>query len=172
MEHTINKVNQRLRLIKRLAGATWGSRQETMNTTYKTYVKPLMKYGNEVLITASISTLQVLETTQNNVLRLITGGVKTTPILALQLYMGHLPMTCEIKQQASVSLTKIKALAQTTWATKTLDQQHLKTQMLPLNAVYSYLKHLQIPILMPSNRPYGIPIIPYQTLLAIRSKET
>jgi len=104
-----------------------------------------MKYGSEVLITASNSTLQALETTQNNALRLITGGVKTTPILALQMYTGHLPITCEIKQQAAVSLPKIKALAQTTWATKTLDQQHIKTQMLPFNAVYIYLKRLQIP---------------------------
>ena len=38
MVHTINKVNQKLRLIKRLARATWGSTQETMNTTYKTYI--------------------------------------------------------------------------------------------------------------------------------------
>ena len=99
-----------------------------------------MKYRSKVLITASNSILQALETTQNNALRLITGGVKTTPILALQLYMGHLTITCEIKQQATVSLTKIKALAQTTWAIKTLDQQHLKTQMLPFNTVYGYLK--------------------------------
>jgi len=145
VKHTINKVNQRLRLIKRLAGTTWGSTQETMNTTYQTYVKPLMKYGSEILITASNSTLQALETTQNNALRLITGGVKTTPILALQLNTGHLPITCEMKQKAAVSLTKIRALAHTTWATKTLDQQHLETQMLPFNAVYSYIKQLQIP---------------------------
>ena len=115
-----------------------------MNTTYKTYVKPLTKYGSEVLITASNSTLQALETTQNNALRLITGGVQTTPILAPQLYTGHLTITCELKQQAAVSLTKIKALAQTTWATKTLDQQHLKTTCYP-STVYSYLKQLQIP---------------------------
>jgi hypothetical protein len=116
-----------------------------MNIMYKTYVKPLMKYGSEVLITASNSTLQALETTQNNALRLIIGGVNTTPVLALQLYTGHLPITCEIKQQAAVSLTKFKALAQTTWATKTLDQQYLKTQMPPFNAFYSYLKQLQVP---------------------------
>ena len=90
VEHTVNKANQRLRLIKRLTGAAWGSTQERMNTTYKTYIKPVMKYGREVLITASGSTLKALETTQNNALRLITGGVKTTPILALQLYKGHL----------------------------------------------------------------------------------
>jgi hypothetical protein len=69
-------------------------------------------------------------------------------------------ITWEIKQQAAVSLTKIKALAHTTWATNTLDRQHLKTQLLPFNAVYRYLKQLQIPI------------IPYQTLLAIRNEET
>jgi len=104
-----------------------------------------MKYGSEVLITAGNSTLQPLEATENNALGLIIGGMQTTPILALQLCTGHLSITCEIKQQAAVSLTKAKALAQTTWATKTLDQQHLKTQMLPFNAVYSYLKQLQIP---------------------------
>ena len=94
MEHTINKVHQRLRLIKQLTRATWGSTQDTMNTMYKTYVKPVMKYGSEVLVTASNSTLETLETAQNNALRLITGGVKTIPILALQLYTGHLPITC------------------------------------------------------------------------------
>ena len=88
-------------------------------TTYKTYIKPVMKYGSEVLVAANNSTLKALETAQNNALRLITGGVKTTPILALQLYAGHLPITGEIKQEAAVSLIKIRVLAQTTWATKT-----------------------------------------------------
>jgi hypothetical protein len=64
VENTISKVNRRLRLIKRLAGATWGSTQDTMNNTYKTYVKPVMTYGSEVLVTASNSTLKALETTQ------------------------------------------------------------------------------------------------------------
>jgi len=92
VKHTVNKANQRLRLIKRLTGAAWGRTQETMNTTYKTYIKPVMKYRSEVLIMASGSTLKALETTQNNALRLITR-VKTTPFLALQLYTGHLPIT-------------------------------------------------------------------------------
>ena len=95
VERTINKVNQRLRLIKWLARATWGSTQETMNTMCKTYVKPVMKYGSEVLVTAGNSTLKALETMQNNALILITGSVKTT---TLQLYTGHLPITCETEQ--------------------------------------------------------------------------
>jgi len=94
---------------------------------------------------ASGSTLKALETTQNNALRLITGGVKTTLILALQLYTGHLPITWEIKQQAAVSMTKMKALIQSTWTTKTSDQQHLKTQLPPLNAIHSHLQQSEIP---------------------------
>jgi len=145
VENTISKVNQRQRLIQRLARATWGSTQDTMNNTYRTYVKPVMTCGSEVLVMAGNSTLKALETTQNNALRLITGGVKTTPILALQMYTGHSPIAWEIKQKAAISLIKIRALAQNTWILKTPDQQHLKTQLLPFNAVNGYLNQLQIP---------------------------
>jgi hypothetical protein len=98
-----------------------------------------------------------METAQNNALRLITGGVKTTPILALQQYTGHLRITREIKQ-AAVSLTKVKALAQTTWVTKSLDQQHLKTQLLPFNGSHQLPKTTtdtnRCRTHMPNNHPY------------------
>jgi hypothetical protein len=174
VEHIANKANQRLRLIKLLARAAWGSTQETMNTTYKTYIKPVMKYGSEVLIMASGSTLKALETTQNNALRLITGGVKTTPILALQQYTGHLPITWEIKQQAAVSTTKMKALTQTTWTTRTSNQQHLKTQLTHQHSLQSSQttrNTYQGRTHMPINRPRGIPIISYQPLPSNRSEE-
>jgi hypothetical protein len=102
-------------------------------------------------------TLKALQTTQKNALRLITGGVKTTPILALQMYTGHLPITCEIKQQAAISLTKIRALAQNTWILKSPEQQHLKTQLLPFNAVNGYLNQLQIPTEVESIYPTTAP---------------
>lgn len=98
-----------MRLINRLAGATWGNTQETLNTTYKTYVKPVMKYGGEALVTAKKSVLDKLETAQNNAFRLISGAVKTTPTLALQLYTHNLPIISEIKQQATISYIKLKS---------------------------------------------------------------
>ena len=79
-----------------------------------------------------------LETTQNNALWLISGGVKTTPALSLQLYIGHLPITSEINQQAAVSLAKIKALPQAKWAKNSHDGTHLKTQTLPVNTCLLY----------------------------------
>ena len=91
--------------------------------------------------------------------------MKTTPTLALQLYTGHLPITYEIKQ-AAVYLTKIKAFAQTTWATKTLDLQHLK--LLPSNAVNSYLNQIQIPTKVEPICPTTAPT-EYQSFHAKRS---
>lgn len=75
-----------------LAGATWGNTQEILNTTYETSVKPVTKYGSEALVTEKKSILDKLETVQNNILRLISGALKTTPTLALQLYIYNLPI--------------------------------------------------------------------------------
>ncbi|GFW42041.1 hypothetical protein TNCV_1904991 [Trichonephila clavipes] len=43
------------KLLKRLAGVTWGSTQDVMCTAYKCYVRLVVEYGNEVLKTASDS---------------------------------------------------------------------------------------------------------------------
>ena len=45
---TVEKTNKRIRLVKRLAGAKWGSTQDTLKFYVNTYVKPIMKYGSEV----------------------------------------------------------------------------------------------------------------------------
>jgi hypothetical protein len=95
---SIGGVNQRSALIKCLSGVTWGSSQETLNMTYRTYIKPIMKYGSEVIITANDTRLNKLECLQKNILRLITVTFKTTPVAALQLYTHNKPIVEEIKQ--------------------------------------------------------------------------
>lgn len=47
------RVNSRMKLLKRLAGITRGSTQDTLNTTYKTYIKQIIKYGSDMLVSAS-----------------------------------------------------------------------------------------------------------------------
>ncbi|XP_071035169.1 uncharacterized protein [Parasteatoda tepidariorum] len=49
----IDKVEKRTSILKRLAGAKWGSSQHTLNKTYNTYIKPIIKYGSEVLISSA-----------------------------------------------------------------------------------------------------------------------
>jgi hypothetical protein len=50
---TVEKTSRRLGLKKRLAGATWRITQDALNSTYNTYVKPIMKYGSEVIDTTN-----------------------------------------------------------------------------------------------------------------------
>ena len=89
---TVEKTNKRLGLMKRLAGAMSGSTQDTLNVTCNMYVKPIIKYGREVIDTANKANLNHLETAQNNALRLIYGAVKTTKVTALQ----YTQKTCQL----------------------------------------------------------------------------
>ena len=105
---TSQKANKRIGLMKRLAGAKWGCNQDSLNITYNTYVKPIITYGSEVVATANKSRLERLERAQSNALRLISGGVKTTSITALQLYTKNPPLVKEIEKLAAASLVKME----------------------------------------------------------------
>lgn len=85
VQQTVDKANRRCSILKYLAQTKWGCSRSGLNTstTYKTYIKPVLLYGRENLVTVNSSTLQKLETTQNLAMRIITGSVKSTPIIAM-----------------------------------------------------------------------------------------
>ncbi|GFV60396.1 uncharacterized protein LOC103524116 [Trichonephila clavipes] len=84
-ELVVSRARKRLSILKRLTGVKWGCNRDTLNKTYKTYIQPVLNYCNEVLISASENVIKLLDTFHNQSLRMITGGVKTTPVLAMQL---------------------------------------------------------------------------------------
>ena len=98
--------------MKRLAGEKWGSSQETLNKTYNIYVKPVITYGSEALVSASKGKIDVLDRAQNKALRVITGAVKTIPIAAMQLYTSNPPISSEIKRQALPWAGKLQYMQQ------------------------------------------------------------
>ena len=78
--------------LKRLARVRWGCDISTLLTTYWTFIKPVMTYCKAPLITVSEDGRTRLERIHNNVLRLVTGAVKTTPIDAMLLRTNKIPM--------------------------------------------------------------------------------
>ncbi|GIX71339.1 uncharacterized protein CEXT_185921 [Caerostris extrusa] len=68
-----------------------GCSRSTLNTTYKTFVLPVITYCCEPLISASKPVRKSLETFHNQALRLITGAVETSPIDAMLFVLetGH-----------------------------------------------------------------------------------
>ena len=99
MDHinkTVEKTNNRLGLMKSVAGTMWESTQDILNFNYNNYVKPIMKYSIEVIDISNNAKLNHLETAQNNALSLICAAVKKTPVTALQMYTENLPISLEI----------------------------------------------------------------------------
>ncbi|GFY38049.1 reverse transcriptase domain-containing protein [Trichonephila inaurata madagascariensis] len=69
-EENTKKGVKRLSLLKRLAGVTWGSCPEFRITTYKSYVRHVLEYGEELLDTSSKSCGDIIDMIQNKALSL------------------------------------------------------------------------------------------------------
>ncbi|GFS78425.1 uncharacterized protein LOC103524116 [Trichonephila clavipes] len=106
-ELVVSKARKRLSILKRLTGVKWGCNRDTLNTTYKTYIQPVLNYCNEVLISASENVRKLLDTFHNQALRMITGGVKTTPVLAMQLLCDLQPFTNIIEKNAAILFNRL-----------------------------------------------------------------
>ena len=80
IESCQQKVVIRTRLLRRLAGIEWGADSNILRKTYTGYVRPVLKYGITASGTAARSNLQKVTSVQNQNLRIITGGMKSTTI--------------------------------------------------------------------------------------------
>lgn len=62
---TADKANKPMRLIQRLALAKWGCMQNSLIISYNTYVKPILKYVGEVVVTVNEAKMDILEGTSS-----------------------------------------------------------------------------------------------------------
>ncbi|GFU35412.1 uncharacterized protein LOC103524116 [Trichonephila clavipes] len=74
----VENATSRLSLLKRIAGFKWGSSQSVLTSTFTSYIRPVIDYGSELLVTASDSALSKLDVVQNKALRFITGAATST----------------------------------------------------------------------------------------------
>ncbi|XP_054712968.1 uncharacterized protein LOC129222479 [Uloborus diversus] len=127
IEQVTDRVVDRLCLLKRLAGIKWGSSQSVLTSTFTSYIKPVLDYGSEVLITASDSTLSKLDLVQNKALRLITGAAVSTPFPAMQLQTKIFNLT-DRQIKASLSLAERLFRKEHFWPDYILPYTRLKSQ--------------------------------------------
>lgn len=149
---TAEKANKRLNIMKRLTATTWGATQEMLATTYKTYIRPLLDYGCEVTSLASKTNLERYDVVQNNALRIITGGAKSTPIAAMQLQTGIEPLD---RRQDKFTLRfweRARRVDRNYWSDYTCATQRLKTQTSPMARAESLMRKYQLPLSVNSSR--------------------
>lgn len=65
---------------------------DTLKLIYTTYILPVLCFGEELLICASKTNCNKLDVIQNQALRIITGGTKSTPIMAMEMISDIQPL--------------------------------------------------------------------------------
>ncbi|GFS08373.1 RNA-directed DNA polymerase from mobile element jockey, partial [Elysia marginata] len=79
---------RRTLLLKKLTRTSWGADMKLLKKTYVGYVRPVMEYGIAAWRTASKTNFQKIERVQNHSLRIMTGGIKSTPINIMESITG------------------------------------------------------------------------------------
>ena len=81
----IDKASRRLNLIKCLATTSWGAHKSTLGHVYLGYVRSVMDCAMPIQAVASKSTRESLDKVQNQSLRLVCGGMRSTPSAACEI---------------------------------------------------------------------------------------
>ncbi|KAK7115386.1 hypothetical protein V1264_001263 [Littorina saxatilis] len=83
-----SKATKKMAVMKKLSGTKWGANMKILTQVYTGSVRPHMEYASNAWSTAAKTNTDNLAKVQNAGLRLITGGMKTTPISALEKTAG------------------------------------------------------------------------------------
>ena len=86
------KATKRLNLIKRLATTTWGANKRTLRQLYLGYVRSAMDYALPLQSIASKAPTEALDRVQNQAIKLICGGMRSTPIAACEIEANIEPL--------------------------------------------------------------------------------
>ena len=102
-KNIIEKANNGLNMMKALTSTAWGKQKETLITTYKTIIRPILENANTVWSpTVCTTNLDKLQVVQNNALRIATGCTKDTNIQHLHEETLVLPLKEHLQLHASL----------------------------------------------------------------------
>lgn len=88
INETSKIATQKLSLMKKLAGTTWGADLNTLKQLYVGNVRSTLEYGLSAHSTAAKTNKDKLNQIQNSALRIMTGAMKSTPITSMEATTG------------------------------------------------------------------------------------
>ncbi|GFT49965.1 uncharacterized protein LOC103524116 [Trichonephila clavipes] len=108
----------------------WGSSQSDLISTFTSYIRPVIDYGSELLVTASDGALSKFNIVQNKCLRFITGTATSTPISSIQMQI-EISSSSEIRQYSALSLgERLMSIRSISGLNSYLPKQDLKLNIL------------------------------------------
>ena len=112
-EHIIDissRATLRMRILKKLAGTQWGANLKTLKQVYIGSVRPVLEYGSSTFGTEASTALQKLDKVQNTGLRIISGGMKSTPINEMESLAGLKSLKEQKEENVLLHTEKYKRL--------------------------------------------------------------
>ena len=98
----IEKCKKVLNVMRCLRGVDWGANRSALKTIYISLIRSVFDYGCVVYRSASKTLLTKLDVIQHKALRLCCGAMKSTPVNAMQVEMGEMPLHIRRDQLALV----------------------------------------------------------------------
>ena len=110
LQNLKNKANRRLNLVKCLATITWGANKTTLRQIYLGYVRSAMVCALPIQAIASKSTKESLDRVQNQSLRLVCGGMRSTPSAACEVDASIEPLDLRREKSVLESVERYKRM--------------------------------------------------------------
>ena len=93
VKDVVKSAREKLRILRSLAGSSWGCQKETLLASYKIYVEPTINYASAVWApNACKSSFDALQKIQNQALRIVTGSLKMSSIDHLHSEAATMPV--------------------------------------------------------------------------------
>lgn len=92
IQKIIDKCKKGINVMRCLAGAEWGACRFSLKRIYNALVRSTIDYGCVVYSSAAKTQLLKIDAIQSQALRICCGALRTTPIIALQVEMGEMPL--------------------------------------------------------------------------------
>ena len=108
LENLKEKASKRLRLVKRLATTTWGADKMTLRQIYLGYIRSALEYAQPIQTAASKSSTESVDKLQNQALRLVCGGMRSTPTAALEIEANIEPLKLRRERAVMQSVERYK----------------------------------------------------------------
>ena len=100
VENIRKKADKRLNLVKHLASSNWGADKNTLRSLYLGYTRSIMDYNIVLQNICSKNTKESLDKVQNQALRLICGGMRSSPTAACEISANVEPLEKRRKKAA------------------------------------------------------------------------
>ncbi len=92
IQKMVDKCQKAILVMRSLVGVEWGAWCQSVKRIYCALVRAAIDYGSMVYSSVSKSQLSKIEAIQIQALRICSGAIRSSPITALQVEMGEMPL--------------------------------------------------------------------------------